>query len=41
MPLNIDLHAAEDSFISIGKAATVTLPSKDSIVKNALNLVNG
>ena len=40
-PLNIDLHAAEDSFISIGKAATVTLPSKDSIVKNALNLVNG
>ena len=41
IPLNIDLHAAEDSFISIGKAATVTLPSKDSIVKNALNLVNG
>ena len=41
IPLNIALHAAEDSFISIGKAATVTLPSKDSIVENALNLVNG
>ena len=38
--LNIDLHAAEDSFISIGIAATATLPSKDSIVQNALNLVN-
>ena len=38
--LNIDLHAAEDSFISIGNAATATLPSKDSIVQNALNLVN-
>ena len=41
IPLNIALHAAEDSFISIGKSATVTLPSKDSIVENALNLVNG
>ena len=40
-PLNIKLHAAEDSFISIGVAATVTLPSKDSIIKNALELVNG
>ena len=39
-PLNIALHAAEDSFISIGNAATATLPSKDSIVQNALNLVN-
>ena len=37
---NKDLHAAEDSFISIGIAATATLPSKDSIVQNALNLVN-
>ena len=40
-PLNIKLHAAEDSFISIGVAATATLPSKDSIIKNALELVNG
>ena len=39
-PLNLSLHAAEDSFISIGNAATATLPSKDSIVQNALNLVN-
>jgi 2-oxoisovalerate dehydrogenase E1 component len=40
-PLNIKLHAAEDSFISIGVAATTTLPSKDSIIKNSLELVNG
>jgi 2-oxoisovalerate dehydrogenase E1 component len=40
-PLNIKLHAAEDSFISIGVAATATLPSKESIIKNALELVNG
>ena len=39
-PLNIVLHAAEDSFISIGVAATSTLPSKASIVENALNLAN-
>jgi 2-oxoisovalerate dehydrogenase E1 component len=38
-PLNIKLHAAEDSFISLGVAATATLPSKESIVKNALELV--
>jgi hypothetical protein len=40
-PLNIKLHAAEDSFISIGVAATATLPSKESILENALELVNG
>jgi 2-oxoisovalerate dehydrogenase E1 component len=40
-PLNIKLHAAEDSFISIGGAATATLPSKKSIIQNALELVNG
>jgi len=40
-PLNIKLHAAEDSFISIGVAATATLPSKESIIENALELVNG
>jgi 2-oxoisovalerate dehydrogenase E1 component len=32
---------AEDSFIPLGKAATVTLPSRDSIVAAALELVNG
>ncbi len=40
-PLNIKLHAAEDSFISLGVAATATLPSKESIIENALGLVNG
>jgi 2-oxoisovalerate dehydrogenase E1 component len=39
--LNIKLHAAEDSFISIGIAATATLPSKESIIKHVLELVNG
>ena len=39
--LNVKLHAAEDSFISLGVAATATLPSKESIIKNALELVNG
>ena len=39
--LNIRLHAAEDSFISIGIAATATLPSKESIIKHGLELVNG
>ena len=38
--LNIRLHAAEDSFISIGIAATATLPSKSSIIKHGLELVN-
>ena len=40
-PLNIKLHAAEDSFISLGVAATATLPSKESIIQNSLELVNG
>ena len=39
-PLNIKLHAAEDSFISLGEAATATLPSKESIIQNSLELVN-
>jgi len=39
--LNIKLHAAEDSFISIGIAATATLPSKESIIRHGLELVNG
>ena len=39
-PLNIRIHAAENSFIPIGKASTVTLPSKESIIKNSLELIN-
>ena len=39
--LNIRLHAAQDSFIPLGVAAIATLPSKDSIIKNALELING
>ena len=39
--LKIKLHAAEDSFIPLGDAATITLPSRVSIVKNAIELVNG
>ena len=30
--------AAEDSFIPLGQAATITLPSRDSIVEAALEL---
>ncbi len=33
--------AAEDSFIPLGKAATLTLPSRDSIVAAALELARG
>jgi len=33
--------AAEDSFIPLGRAATITLPSRDSIVAAALELVRG
>jgi hypothetical protein len=40
-PINLKLHAAEDSFIPLGVAATATLPSKESIVQNALELING
>ena len=40
-PLNITLHAAEDSFISLGVSATATLPSKESIIQHAVELVNG
>lgn len=32
-------HCAEDSFIPIGNASTLTLPSKESIVKHALDLL--
>ena len=33
--------AAEDSFIPLGRAATLTLPSRDSIVAAALDMVRG
>ena len=39
--LNIRLHAAEDSFIPLGIAANATLPSKKSIIDQALELING
>ncbi len=32
---------AEDSFIPLGRAATLTLPSRDSIIEAALDLVRG
>ena len=38
--LDIVLHAAEDSFIPLGVSATVTLPSEDSIIKNAMDMLN-
>ena len=39
-PIDIRLHAAENSFIPLGEAATVTLPSKESIIDNAIELYN-
>ena len=41
VPLKIKLHAAKNSFIPIGEGATSTLPSKASIFKAAVELVNG
>ena len=38
--LKIKIHAAENSFIPIGKASTVTLPSKESIINNSLKFIN-
>lgn len=38
--MNLRLHAAKDSFISLGMAATATLPSKESIIEEALGLLN-
>ena len=37
----IELHAAKDSFIPLGVSATSTLPSKKSIIQNAIDLING
>ena len=39
--LNVSRIAAEDSFIPLGRAATVTLPSRDSIVSAALAAAGG
>ena len=36
----INLHASQDSFISLGDAATATLISKDSIIKESLEMLN-
>ena len=36
----VKLHAAKDSFIPLGDAATSTLPSQQSIVNQALGLFN-
>ena len=38
--MSIKLHAAENSFIPLGDAATSTLPSQQSIVDQALGLFN-
>ena len=38
---NLARLTADDSFIPLGRGATVTLPSRDSIVKAALDLVQG
>lgn len=37
----VSRHAAEDSFIPLGRAATLTLPSRDTIVAAALEAVRG
>lgn len=37
---NIARHTAEDSFIPLGKAYASTLPSKESIIKAAKNLIH-
>jgi len=36
---NVARHTAEDSFIPLGKAYASTLPSKDSIIKAAKDLM--
>ena len=36
----MELHAADDSFISLGVSVTSTLPSKESIVQKSLDLIN-
>jgi 2-oxoisovalerate dehydrogenase E1 component len=38
-PPNTRRLAAEDSFIPLGRVATITMPSKDMIVEAALELV--
>ena len=38
--VKIKLHAAKNSFISLGESATVTLPSKNSILKISIKFIN-
>jgi len=38
--VKIRLHAAENSFISLGVSATATLPSKQSIIDHSIGLLN-
>jgi 2-oxoisovalerate dehydrogenase E1 component len=40
-PPSIAVHAAKDCFIPLGVAATITLPSRDSIVSEAMVLLAG
>ena len=37
--LKVDLHAADNSFISLGEGSTSTLPSKSSIIEAAYRLL--
>jgi len=36
--ISIKLHAAEDSFIPLGEAATSTLPNYNTIIHHAIDL---
>ena len=38
--ISLSLHAAEDSFIPLGISSTSTLPSTESIIENAMRLIN-
>ena len=38
--VKIKLHAAKNSYISLGVAATATLPSKESISKKGIEFIN-
>jgi 2-oxoisovalerate dehydrogenase E1 component len=38
--VKIKLHAAKDSFISLGESATVTLPSKESIMREVIKFIH-
>ena len=38
--VKIKLHAAKNSYISLGVAATATLPSRESISKKGIEFIN-